>query len=722
MSIQFKAFDTPTFQSLVDVEAPHYVNAQSKGFTHIDDIDDERVKLLRRLDFSFNLLTNLKNITCQMPQLHHLAAYCCQLQDIEDLSYTNSGPQGSKLEVLHLQQNGISSIPRGFISFTKLRDLRLDRNNLTSVKHLSSCVSLRILNLSYNKLRSIDGIEGLQRLEVLILRNNQIDSIKSIKLLPSLREIDVSFNNLLSLEGVQNFPLIEIIRAENNQIKSLTLPKVFSYSEHTSKRVSTDKSNKNSGQGHKQSSSKGTKSSNSIDTNQQVSMSAVAMGILNHISELLLSNNKLVSLHGIKDYGGQIEILDVSENLFNDELDFLKYFLDSMISSKSDKSLKSVNRSKLGASNDSFATAPEGSLMYNLVELKFQGNPFLNNRNNDSVHSIVRKLLPLCPGLKFVNGYSILFHPDMIAASNDSVDAKDYNMFVDVRNFTLVYQDFHTWTNEDFAITDQSTEGVHDGSEQPTNLSNENKTIVNNQEKKKKSGNESESEEEKEEEESQLMNYNQDRLAPKLHLKNMRSVEEIYEKENSFKNLLKSCKEKIRSISSTTSKLEGKLIDSKDGFKARNMSADFVEITSEFPEQEFYDMDVKVIPGSKKPPLSAKETFHDPLQNGGKKFFEILSTSGTLELIANADDSPDLSTRSEDPRVLLLQQRQLQFTSVASRRASEATVKNMLSDNSSQDNVERSFESKLLTRTLSETDITISPKFSIGFDVRLQKF
>jgi Leucine-rich repeat (LRR) protein len=54
-----------------------------------------------------------------------------------------------------LQQNGISAIPHG-VSFHKLRELRLDRNQLTSVEPLSSCSNLRKLNLSWNKLSSFE--------------------------------------------------------------------------------------------------------------------------------------------------------------------------------------------------------------------------------------------------------------------------------------------------------------------------------------------------------------------------------------------------------------------------------------------------------------------------------------------------------------------------------------------------------------------------------------
>lgn len=54
-----------------------------------------------------------------------------------------------------LQQNGITSIPFG-ISFNKLRELRLDRNQLVSVEPLSTCSNLRKLNISWNNIKTFE--------------------------------------------------------------------------------------------------------------------------------------------------------------------------------------------------------------------------------------------------------------------------------------------------------------------------------------------------------------------------------------------------------------------------------------------------------------------------------------------------------------------------------------------------------------------------------------
>ena len=55
-----------------------------------------------------------------------------------------------------LQQNDIRRIPDAFKVLIKLRNIRLDRNRLTSIDNLINCAALRSLNLSYNQLTSIE--------------------------------------------------------------------------------------------------------------------------------------------------------------------------------------------------------------------------------------------------------------------------------------------------------------------------------------------------------------------------------------------------------------------------------------------------------------------------------------------------------------------------------------------------------------------------------------
>ena len=61
-----------------------------------------------------------------------------------------------KIEKLMLQQNEIKRICDAFKQLIKLKELRLDRNRLTSVENLVNCGALKILDLSYNHIASLE--------------------------------------------------------------------------------------------------------------------------------------------------------------------------------------------------------------------------------------------------------------------------------------------------------------------------------------------------------------------------------------------------------------------------------------------------------------------------------------------------------------------------------------------------------------------------------------
>jgi Leucine-rich repeat (LRR) protein len=68
----------------------------------------------------------------------------------------NSPKRNKRLEYVMAQQNGIKEIPPGFLSFNKLKELRIDRNQISYLHHLNHCVSLKFLDASWNELTSLE--------------------------------------------------------------------------------------------------------------------------------------------------------------------------------------------------------------------------------------------------------------------------------------------------------------------------------------------------------------------------------------------------------------------------------------------------------------------------------------------------------------------------------------------------------------------------------------
>ncbi|KAJ6807115.1 geranylgeranyl transferase type-2 subunit alpha 1 [Iris pallida] len=77
--------------------------------------------------------------------------------------------------------------------------LRLNRLSLTRIGFVEHLLWVQRLDLSYNELRSIEGLEALQLLVYLNLSNNHISSFTALdplKLLNSLRVLNISFNEI----------------------------------------------------------------------------------------------------------------------------------------------------------------------------------------------------------------------------------------------------------------------------------------------------------------------------------------------------------------------------------------------------------------------------------------------------------------------------------------------------------------------------------------------
>ena len=219
------------------------------------------------------------------------------------------------------------------------------------IENLGQCTSLRLLNLSYNEITSLDGLMGLQSLEELKCTNNNISSLKALKALPSLVEIDVSCNMLTSIDGIQFIPSLEVVHAESNLITSVSIGQTYSRQNQK-----LDKGGEKKSQGLVSSKSTGklsgsssiansrgsgkrgsdTASSTPISTSRSSTASTAdakpttnvvpeqVLG-MRHLTDVFLGDNKISSLKGLDRLGAAIETLDISNNVVEDIGDVIQY-------------------------------------------------------------------------------------------------------------------------------------------------------------------------------------------------------------------------------------------------------------------------------------------------------------------------------------------------------------------------------------------------------------
>jgi len=74
------------------------------------------------------------------------------------------------------------------VRWASLEELDLSYNRIAEVEEVR-CPKLRVLNLGWNEIRRIEGIEGSEMLEELNLCNNQISDCSKLRGLRRLRRL-----------------------------------------------------------------------------------------------------------------------------------------------------------------------------------------------------------------------------------------------------------------------------------------------------------------------------------------------------------------------------------------------------------------------------------------------------------------------------------------------------------------------------------------------------
>lgn len=137
-----------------------------------------------------------------------------------------------------------------------------------------------------------------------------------------IRELQVSYNQLTSLDGIQYLPLLQTLHAHNNKITSVKVPQTFFKQKSISKKDIDRNDSKASlvraGSLKKAnfSSILSAPSSTSVSAEATQDATVTVLG-LQSLTELFLSHNLITSLDGFDSLGSKIEILDFENNNLN---------------------------------------------------------------------------------------------------------------------------------------------------------------------------------------------------------------------------------------------------------------------------------------------------------------------------------------------------------------------------------------------------------------------
>ena len=167
---------------------------------------------LRRLNLTAKDLTSL----------HRLGEYCSALEELRirdnRLEQLNGVP--SSIRILDVQNNHLSNLT-SWSHLHNLQYLELSGNKLESLDGLECLTHLRNLDANNNLIRNIDGVLDLDGLQWLRLRGNQLVSVDFEGTeLTRLSHLDLSANQLASVSNLHCLPALESVDFGQNELAS----------------------------------------------------------------------------------------------------------------------------------------------------------------------------------------------------------------------------------------------------------------------------------------------------------------------------------------------------------------------------------------------------------------------------------------------------------------------------------------------------------------------
>ena len=124
------------------------------------------------------------------------------------------------LKELDLSFNDLKTLT-GIEDLNKLTSLSVHGNQLKNIKPIRNLTNIKTLHITGNKLTSLSGIENLKQLTSLYADGNQLVNLKEIRDLVKLKTLWVSGNKLSSLEDIEKLTGLEALRVSRNKIKKL---------------------------------------------------------------------------------------------------------------------------------------------------------------------------------------------------------------------------------------------------------------------------------------------------------------------------------------------------------------------------------------------------------------------------------------------------------------------------------------------------------------------
>ena len=165
-------------------------------------------------------LENLENITAINNKIENIDVLgnldmkyiCLDGNNISDISVVSNW---TNLVDMSFQNNRIENIP-DLSALSNLETVNLSNNKIKSIENING--NMKELSIDNNELPSLSGIQNLLSLEILSCSNNQISSLAELEGLSKLENLNINKNQIRDIESLANCSLLKYLYMDNNFI------------------------------------------------------------------------------------------------------------------------------------------------------------------------------------------------------------------------------------------------------------------------------------------------------------------------------------------------------------------------------------------------------------------------------------------------------------------------------------------------------------------------
>ena len=210
-------------------DIPHALNLSRCNIHHIHRQTLRNLLHLDSLSLAGNPAISSKELNASIQDLSNSRLHRISLSglNISDIYQFFRNFQHPGLQVLYLSRNIIQNIRRGtFYHLIQIRELDLSHNKVRSMEGLSTLTQLKTLHLSHNELHYLDPIwlESFHNLESLDLSNNALTQMdeEPFQNLFYLQQLDISSNKISRLTIMGGLESLNVLLAQDNILSDLS--------------------------------------------------------------------------------------------------------------------------------------------------------------------------------------------------------------------------------------------------------------------------------------------------------------------------------------------------------------------------------------------------------------------------------------------------------------------------------------------------------------------